>query len=120
MFRGWKFVLIAVAALALACLSPTLPLPPPDAPTQSLGPQPGMVHFHGIGVEANTMVISRSNFPNPSENLTDQQRVAITLADAQGVWDMDVWAVKGDVLEVWQEFDNKNASPTIDVTITVN
>ena len=117
MLRGWKFVLIAAAALALGCLSPTLPLPPPATPSQTDGPQPGMIHLHGVGVEANSMVISRNNSPNVSENLTLNQQVAITLADGQGNWDMDAWAVKGDVLEIWQEFSNTEASPTIDYQV---
>jgi hypothetical protein len=118
MVRGWKFVLVAVAALALGCLSPTLPLPPPAAPTETAGTQPGTIHLHGVGVEANSTVIIRNNAPNPSENLSGNQLVNIALADAQGVWDIDnVYAAKGDVLVIWQEFGNNEASPSIDFQV---
>ena len=116
MARGWKFVL-AIAALTLGCLSPTLPLPPPDAPTQSAGAQPGTVHLHGTKAQPNALVIIRNNAPNPAENLTPDQHVDIALSDAQGIWDVDAFAAKGDVLEIWQEISPEEASPTIDFQV---
>jgi hypothetical protein len=114
----WSSILFAALCAAIVgCLSPTLPLPPPATPMQSDGAQPGTIHLHGVGVEANALVIIRNNFPNASENLTKQEQVGITLADAQGVWDADVFAVKGDTLEIWQDLGNNDESPTIDFQV---
>ena len=114
MGRGWKCVL-ASAALMLGCYSPTLPLPPPAAPAQGDGALPGQIHLHGVGVEANAIVVVRNNYPN--EVLTNEQKVTATLADAQGVWDADAYAVKGDVLTIWQEFGNNVGSASIDYQV---
>ena len=116
MLRGWKCVL-AIAALTLGCYSPTLPLPPPAAPSQSDGVQPGTIHLHGTGVEANAIVVIRNNYPTPPEVLTNEQKVFATLADEQGTWDADPFAAKGDVLTIWQEFGNNVGSASIDYQV---
>jgi hypothetical protein len=110
---------LAIAALMLGCMSPTLPLPPPASPTnEGAGTEPGTIHLHGVGVEAHALVLIVNNVPNPSENLTGQQMVTATEADGNGVWDADnVHAVKGDVLTIWQEFGNNEASPSIDFQV---
>jgi hypothetical protein len=117
MARGWKFVFVVVAAMVLGCLSPTLPLPPPDAPSETAGAQPGTIHLHGVNAQPNALVIIRNNFPNPAENLAPGQHVGIALSDAKGTWDVDVFAAKGDVLEIWQEVSPEDASPTIDFQV---
>lgn len=111
---------MAIAALTLGCLSPTLPLPPPAAPTESLGTTPGTIHLHGVGVEANAIVVIRNNYPTPPEVLPDEHKVTATLADEQGTWDADVYAVKGDVLTIWQEFGNNVGSASIDFQVEIN
>jgi hypothetical protein len=114
MGRLLRFATLAAVALAAAsCLSPTLPLPPPASPTQEAGTEPGTIHLHGKGVEAHALVVIENN--TPLETLTNgQAMVTATEADATGVWDADnVHAVKGDVLTIWQEFGNNEASPSI-------
>ena len=114
----WSSILFAaICAAIIGCLSPTLPLPPPGAPAQTDGPQPGTVHLHGTGAEANALVLMRNNSPSTSESLSPQQQITGTLANAQGVWDADAYAVKGDVLEIWQELGPDDASPTIDYQV---
>ena len=112
----------ALAAVVLGCMSPTLPLPPPAAPSESLGADPGTVHLHGApgGAEPGALLLIRNNYPNPSENLSLEHQAHVTVVDTDGSWDATVYAVKGDVLNIWQEFGNNDESPSIDFTVTVN
>ncbi len=113
---------MAVAAVVLGCMSPTLPLPPPAAPSEESGQTAGTVHLHGGpgGAEPNATLLIRNNYPNASETLTLEQQVHATLVATDGSWDATVYAVKGDTLNIWQEFGNNDSSPSIDFTVTVN
>ncbi len=120
MGSGWRSILLAaIAAVALGCMSPTLPLPPPEPPTDTAGATTGMVHLHGAAgsVQANALVIILNNYPTPPEVLTSEQSATATRANADGSWDADVWAVKGDHLEIFELFGNNDASPSIDYTV---
>ena len=115
--RRWyrlRHGLIALAAaIALACTSPTLPLPPPALPTVSVDSDPTMFHLssdRGAIPNALVVVVSRN------ESLSRAQRVAGTIADAQGSWDLDVHGRVGDVLDISQE-DGTTRSPAIEVTL---
>jgi hypothetical protein len=95
------------------CTSPTLPLPPPEVPSLSLGPNAGKVHLHSDqGATPNALIIAF----NVNPNLPRTDRVTGTQADDRGSWDMDVSASPGDVIEITQETDNTR-SPSIDVTV---
>jgi hypothetical protein len=98
---------------ALACTSPTLPLPPPDAPVISAGVD--LDHFKLTstkGAEPNALVI----IVNRREDLARDQRVTGTLADGDGSWDAIVVAKTGDVLDVSQESGSTLSAGT---TVTV-
>jgi hypothetical protein len=121
MRSGWRCVLLAVvAAFAIACMSPTLPLPPPEPPSDTAGAVVGTVHLHGNAnsVQPNAIVLIINNYPNPSENLTNEQSAAATRANLDGSWDATVYAVKGDVLQISQLLGNNNESPSIDYKVT--
>jgi hypothetical protein len=108
-----KLLLPAVLALAAACTSPTLPLPPPEVPSVTLSPTTGKVHLHSAqGATPNALVIAF----NLNPNLPRAERVTGTQADDGGSWDMDVTAGPGDVIEITQETDNTR-SPSIEVTV---
>jgi len=119
MLRGWKCVLaVAVAAFAIGCMSPTLPLPPPAQPTETAGPSPGMVHLHGPkgSIPPGATVIIYNLAPQASENLDDTKKVTAVLAHDDGSWDADVWAIAGDVVTIF-DIEEGEWSPSIQFQI---
>ncbi|MCL2725619.1 MAG: hypothetical protein FWD69_14390 [Polyangiaceae bacterium] len=99
---------VAVAA-AVACTSPTLPLPPPAAPSITLGTEPDTYHLASVqGAEPNALIL----VINQDTLLPNNQRVTGTFADLQGSWDLDVTAKAGDVLDISQESGAIRSAPT--------
>ena len=108
---GWRSILLAVtAALALACTSPTLPLPPPAAPTETAGTEPGTVVLSGAGAEPDAFIIVHNLNQNANPPIVG------TIVGADGKWSVVVFAVKGDVVQIWQETGGDESS-AIDFTI---
>ena len=95
-----RLIAALVAALALACTSPTLPLPPPALPSYSVGVDAGTFRLSSVdGAEPNALIV----IINRNENLPRGKRVSGTFADERGSWDAVVVAKVGDVLDVFQE-----------------
>jgi hypothetical protein len=93
----------------LACTSPTLPLPPPARPTITAGPTAGVVHLSSPhGAEPNAIIV----VINQNLQLSKDERADATIADANGTWEIDVKASKGDVLDITQEFGTDRSAPT--------
>jgi hypothetical protein len=104
---------VLVAVLALACTSPTLPLPPPSTPLISLGSTPGTYRLSSIqGAEPNALVV----VVNRRETLPPSQRVTGTIADAVGSWELVVVASPGDLLDLSQD-TGSTRSPSTTVPI---
>lgn len=102
-----RFVLVATASLALgACLSPTLPLPPPDRPDVSSPDANGLVRIQGVA-SANAEVIAW----NHSSDLLAGQ---ITGSDA--AYDFTMRAKAQDVIELWY-VKGTDQSPSVTVTV---
>lgn len=103
-----------VAATALvACTSPTLPLPPPTAPTISTGSQPDTYKLSSHeGTEPNALVI----IVNRNVDLPRSERVSGTIADEHGSWEVEVVAKPGDVLDISQDTGSAR-SPSTTVTV---
>lgn len=100
-------------ALGLGCTSPTLPLPPPALPTVTVGTDPTLFHLKSDrGAIPNALVLA----VNRNESLPRSERVAGTIADAQGSWDLDIHGHVGDVLDISQD-DGTTLSPSIEVTL---
>ena len=98
----------SVVALALACASPTLPLPPPETPVITAGPDKDHVHLAGAGVEAGaTVVVENLNPMVPGD-----EAVSGAIATQYGQWDCVIFAHAGDFLEVTQESGTTRSSPT--------
>ena len=99
--------------LAVACTSPTLPLPPPTAPLISLGTEPDTFKLASVnGAEPNALVV----IVNRNEALPRSKRVSGTIADENGSWDATVFAKVGDVLDISQE-SGTTRSPGTTVTV---
>jgi hypothetical protein len=102
-----------VTVFALACTSPTLPLPPPAAPLISLGSSPDTFHLASIdGAEPNALIV----IVNRNEAFPRDKRVTGTIADERGSWEANVIAKVGDVLDISQE-SGTTRSPGTTVTI---
>jgi hypothetical protein len=102
--------LMAPLALAVACASPTLPLPPPAAPTQEIGPDATHIRLVAPcgGAIADATIAIRNN-----NNPTDQTGVLV-VADSCGKWDApSVLARPGDLLEITQQFGFSISLPVV-------
>jgi hypothetical protein len=106
-------VALALAVVAgLSCTSPTLPLPPPTAPTITTGSQPDTVKLEGTSAEPNAVII----IVNRNPDLPRDKRVSGTIADEVGTWEAEVVAKAGDALDITQ--DNGHVrSPVTTVTV---
>ncbi len=103
--------LLAVVALALACASPTLPLPPPMAPTITQGAAANEYKLSAPcgGVEGGAVIV----IENTDTALPDDQRISGSLASDCGSWDATVIANKGDVLNITQNNGSEVSSPVV-------
>lgn len=102
------FVVVGLAVL-FGCASPTLPLPPPNAPQFSPSSEPGKVHLRSTGgAEPNAVVVVINRSPDVPLNL----RVGGAQADEHGSWETDVVAKQGDYLDITQEFGSTRSPAT--------
>jgi hypothetical protein len=106
--------LLAVApfvAFALACASPTLPLPPPMAPMVTAGADASHFKLTAVcgGVEGGAVVV----IENTDTALAGDQRISGALASPCGAWDATVYANRGDVLNITQDNGSVVSSPVV-------
>jgi hypothetical protein len=103
--------LLALVALAFACASPTLPLPPPMAPTIAALPTANEYKLSAPcgGVEGGAIII----IENTDTALPDDQRISGSLSTDCGSWDATVVANKGDVLNITQNNGSEVSSPVV-------
>lgn len=95
-----RLVYVLLLGLALGCTSPTLPLPPPALPTVSIGTEPNVFVLRSErGAIPNALVIA----VNRNATLPASERVAGTLADAAGSYELFVKGRAGDVVDLSQE-----------------
>lgn len=110
--RPFAALVASVAIVVAGCVAPTLPLPPPALPTVSSNAD-GVVHLTSDrGVDANAIVVIYNR--NPAVSL--DKRVSGAQADGAGSWEADVFAKKGDVLDITQETGTTRSAP-ISLTI---
>jgi hypothetical protein len=112
--RRLRGLLLALAcAGAVACASPTLPLPPPTAPSMVTGSAPDTVKLTSLqGAEPNAVII----VINRNTDLPRDQRVSGTISDEQGSWELEVTARPGDLLDIAQD-NGTVRSPHTTVTV---
>lgn len=103
--------LLALMGLAVSCASPTLPLPPPMAPSISASTSANEYRLSAPcgGAEGGALVI----IENTDTALANDQRVSGTLASQCGAWDATVYANKGDVLDITQDDGSEISSPVV-------
>jgi hypothetical protein len=100
---------VLVAAF-VACASPTLPLPPPEAPAVQPGPDADHVKLVAGcgGAQANAVIV----IVNRDLSVPNDAAVSGARTDACGAWDATVFAHSGDVLDITQEFGTTSSPPT--------
>jgi hypothetical protein len=107
-------VAAALAMLcALACESPTLPLPPPEAPIQSPGVDADHIELTascgGAQDGADIFIVNQT-----LETTAPNQNVGvIALANGCGAWGATVFAHTGDNLAISQEAGTQASDATI-------
>ena len=110
LMRAWPILGALVCAISLSCTSPTLPLPPPVAPTVSAGSTPDTIHLTAGpgGAEPNALLV----VVNRNTDVPRNKRVSGTIADAQGAWDLEVFAHSNDTLDISQEIGTTRSQGT--------
>lgn len=108
-------LLVAALAVAPACQSPTLPLPPPEDPTvQAVDADHVLLSAPCGGAEPTaTIVVINTNPAVPSD-----KAVGGAIADSCGRWDSTVWAHNNDLLTVSQQYGS-DVSNTTNVIVHV-
>jgi len=106
-------IAMALAMLcAIACASPTLPLPPPEAPTQTPGVDADHIKLTagcgGAQAGANILIINQT-FATSALDMA----ASATLANGCGAWDANVFAHTGDILHISQESGTVGSDATI-------
>jgi hypothetical protein len=100
-----------LGTLAIACASPTLPLPPPEDPT--IGPGPDADHVK-LGVPcggadpAALIVIVNTNGTVPGD-----EAVTGAIVSSCGSWDAIAYAHSGDYLDITQEIGTERSQPLV-------
>jgi hypothetical protein len=112
MAKRSRAAFVLALALGLGCTSPTLPLPPPTAPTITAGSTPDTVKLDGTSAEPNAVII----VVNRNNDLPRDKRVSGTIADEAGTWDVEVVAKTGDALDIAQD-NGSVRSPVTTVTV---
>jgi hypothetical protein len=101
-----------LAVLVAACASPTLPLPPPEAPSQTTGVDADHITLKAAcgGAQGGALIIVINDYA-PADI-----QVGGAYADNCGAWQASIYAHSGDTLRISQEA-NGLSSP--DTTVTV-
>ncbi len=102
--RSFCGLLVLAAA---ACVSPTIPLPPPELPSIARGSEPLTAHLVGRNVEPNAIIVVY----NLNTGVPRERRVTGAQADEKGNWECDVrYAQEGEFVSVAQEVDGERSS----------
>jgi hypothetical protein len=103
-----RYLLLASSA---SCLSPTLPLPPPESPTLEAGSDVDHVKLVAGcgGAESNAIIV----IVNANPAVPGDLAVSGARADTCGAWDALVYAHSGDELDITQEFGETRSTPDV-------
>jgi len=101
----------ALAASLWACASPTLPLPPPEAPTQVTVDAEHIKLTAGCGgAEGGAYIIIVNQ---TAQLVTPSEAGVVSLASDCGSWDATLFAHTGDTLAISQESGTQVSDSTI-------
>ncbi len=111
---GMRWVWCALFPVLLGgCLSPTLPLPPPEPPTEMAGTEPNTIILTGTGTPEATMLIINDDpmFAAGQQCGQDSCQVTATQVSSAGVWKVTVFAVKNDDLQIIELIGDEESQP---------
>jgi hypothetical protein len=97
MLRVWRRLLLLSAGLAVAsCLSPTLPLPPPDRPDVSAPDVSGLVRLEGSAAPHSEVIAwNHDNDVIAGQVTRDTSRYDFTIQAEVGDY-IELWYIQGD------------------------
>jgi hypothetical protein len=105
----WLGVTLLPVGVAVACVSPTLPLPPPATPEITAGVDAAHVTLTsgcgGVEDGADVEII------NTNPTVPGGQAGVVALASSCGAWSAVVFAHAGDVLSILQQYANVTSAP---------
>jgi hypothetical protein len=107
-------LLLAGSALVLGCASPTLPLPPPEIPNQGLGTDKDHVLLTagcGGAKDGAEIIVVNTNTTVPA-----LEQIRGAFASSCGAWQVEIWAHKGDTLDITQD-DGSLTSPSTTIQV---
>ena len=113
---GVLFRWVVVAGMMVGCLSPTLPIPPPDSAVASAPDTQGVVTVKGnTGSAKPSALVSvwNSNYVG-SDNIVGIEVARPAAPD--GSWSVSIPGKTGDLLYIWQTIDSER-SPEIYVYV---
>jgi hypothetical protein len=98
-------------ALAVACASPTLPLPPPEEPTIGPGVDADHVKLSVAcgGAEAGALIV----IVNQNQAVPDDEQVSGAVVSDCGAWDAMPYAHAGDFLDITQQIGTQVSQPLV-------
>lgn len=98
-----RLVCVAAALAVAACLSPTLPLPPPSEPTVTGPDEAGVVRLQGRArPTAWVFAVNKAS-----------QFGAFQAADAEGRYELELRAQVGDEVALWYELNGEGSEALI-------
>jgi hypothetical protein len=102
-----RLLLPLAAAFCLAsCLSPTLPLPPPDRPAVSAPDENGLVRLQGVAAPKSEVIAW-----NHANGL-----IAGQVTGDDSLYDFTIKAQVNDFIELWY-VEGTDESPTVPITV---
>jgi hypothetical protein len=104
------FAVGSLVAVALACATPTLPLPPPELPTVEKVDANHVKLVGGCGSVEVGAYVEVENRDLPA-NVPGNQAGTVSRADGCGQWDATVYAHSGDVLQITQWVGTMSSTP---------
>ena len=102
--------LLAAGVLAAGCLSPTLPLPPPEVPTQQMLSSTQLALTSGCGGVQNNARVLVTNSSEAAPGTGGMIGVEVQ-ATGCGSWGATIFARAGDVLQITQSTDTQDGLP---------
>lgn len=104
------FVFVGVLGLLCqsGCLSPTIPLPPPDEPLITTGAAPNTVHLTGRNASPGAFIV----IFNDSALVPLSERVSGAQVDARGGWECEMrYGTLGEIATLYQEVNEERSNP---------
>jgi hypothetical protein len=103
-----SFALLVLGGSLAGCLSPTIPLPPPDEPTITPSTEPNKVQLAGRNATAGAFIVVF----NDNASVPLSERVSGAQVDAKGNWSCVMrYGTFGETATLYQEVNDERSTP---------